>query len=333
MPSRFGGAHRRAAGSLAALTLAATLLVARTSLAEPTTEERAAAEALFREARELIDKGELEPACGRFAESQRLDPQVGTLLYLATCHEQIGKTATAWVEFTDALSQAQAAGKQDRVEQAQQGVARVEPLLSKMSLHVKVPTEGLKVTINGREFRTFDTSLPYDPGELVVEASAPGKKTHSQKVTVEKGPVALDVDIPELEAETTLPVPNQKVTEVDPTYAYIVGGAGLGVTALGFGFGLGAMITSSNADDDCQGTVCTQAGLDGHDTATALAWASNVTIGVGVAAVATGVILYFVGPTHEVDAPSATSWAPTLLPVVDARGKGAYLPGVSGTFQ
>ncbi len=333
MLSPTGGERGRLAHRLAALMFSAASLLASTALAEPTTEERAAAEALFREARSLIDQGELEPACGRFAESQRLDPQVGTLLYLATCHEQIGKTATAWVEFTDALSQAQAAGKQDRVEQAQQGVARVEPKLSKMAVHVKAPTDGLKVTINGREFRTFDTPLPYDPGELVVEASAPGRKTHTQKVTLDKGPVALDVDIPELEADGGRPIGPTKVTEVDPTYAYIVGGAGLGVTALGFGFGLGAMITSSNADDDCQGTVCTQAGLDGHDTASALAWASNVTIGVGVAAVATGVILYFVGPTHEVDAPRATSWAPTLLPVVDSRGQSAWLPGVSGTFQ
>jgi hypothetical protein len=310
-----------------------TSLCPRLARAEPTAEDRAAAETLFRDAKDLIEKGSLEPACPKLAESQRLDPQIGTLLYLATCHEQIGKTATAWVEFTDALSQAQAAKKADREQQAQDGVARVEPNLSRATLHVKETVEGLRVTVNGREVRVFDTALPYDPGELVIVAEAPGRKASRQTITLEKGPVSIDVDVPALEVDAGAPPPKKKqmVTEVDPLPAFVVGGIGIGVTGLGLGLGAVAMVTNSGADDHCTGSVCTQEGLDGHDQADAFAWASNITVGVGLAAVATGVILYFVGPTHEVEA-TATSWAPTIVPVQTSRGDTVLLPGVGGTF-
>jgi hypothetical protein len=97
---------------------ACMILGAWEARAEPppsSAQERAAAETLFREARELAIAGKIAEACAGFAESQRLDPHVGTLVYLATCHEQQGKTATAWVEFTEAEAQARRAGLKERI--------------------------------------------------------------------------------------------------------------------------------------------------------------------------------------------------------------------------
>jgi len=301
-------------------------------MADPTAEDRAAAETLFRDARELIDKGTLEPACPKLAESQRLDPQIGTLLYLATCHEQTGRTATAWVEFTDALAQAQSAKKTDREQQASDGIARVEPNLSRATLHVAEPAEGMRVTVNGHEVRSFDIALPYDPGELEVVVEAPGRKPFIETVPLATGPVSIDVQIPALEVDQAAPPPKpKKIVEVDPLPAFIAGGIGVGLTGVGLAFGAVALVTSSGADDHCTGTVCTQEGIDGHDRANAWAWASNVTVGVGLAGVATGVVLYFIGPTHELDATKA-SWAPTIVPVRDARDEVQWLPAVGGTF-
>ena len=62
---------------------------------EPTTQDRAIAEALFRDGKALIAAERINDACAKFQESERLDPALGTLLHLATCYAQVGKTASA----------------------------------------------------------------------------------------------------------------------------------------------------------------------------------------------------------------------------------------------
>src|SRR5258708_23462705 len=48
-------------------------------------------------------EGNFASACSKYGESQRLDPQLGTLLHLADCYEKAGKTASAWASFKDAI--------------------------------------------------------------------------------------------------------------------------------------------------------------------------------------------------------------------------------------
>ncbi len=302
--------------------------------ADPTADDKAAAEALFEEGLALVEKGEIAAACERFAESQRRDPQLGTLLYLATCHEQQGKTATAWVEFKDALGQAEQARNAARIDQAKQGVTRVEAVLARVRLKVAAPAPAQKITINGREIRTFDTALPYDPGELVIEAEAPDRVKSQTKVMLAPGPGTTEVEIAELAiAELAIGKkpdgPAEKPEpERDRTLAYIVGGAGLGVVALGLAFGGVAMSEQSSADDECDGRFCTQEGLDGHDRADAWAWASNVSIGVGVAAVGTGVLLFFLAPEVEASPSAASAQVPILITNVSDREMTMGLAGV-----
>ena len=59
---------------------------------------KATAEALFTEGRALATSGKCAEAIPKFQASQKLDPGVGTLLNLAECYEQVGKTASAWAE-------------------------------------------------------------------------------------------------------------------------------------------------------------------------------------------------------------------------------------------
>ena len=94
------GLHRLAAFSSAlscALLLSGLQSVA--SAAEP--HDAAAADVLFRRAKDALAAGNVDGACASFAESQRLDPAAGTLLNLADCEEKQGKLATAWQHFVE----------------------------------------------------------------------------------------------------------------------------------------------------------------------------------------------------------------------------------------
>src|SRR5690349_12341464 len=98
-------------------------------------EAKAAAVSAFDEARRLSEAGQVAEACLKFGESQRLDPQLGTLLHLADCLERNGQTASAWASFRDAAELAATRGDQ-RQALAEERAASLLPRLSKLQIEV-----------------------------------------------------------------------------------------------------------------------------------------------------------------------------------------------------
>jgi hypothetical protein len=147
----------------------------------------AMAEALFQEGRKLVDQKRFAEACPKFAESQRLDPGIGTLLNLASCHELEGRTATAWTEFTQAVGLAEREGRSDAQQFARTHLAALTPKLPKVV--IQVPSEsdlpGLEVSLDGQVLGrpAFGLASPIDPGAHVVAAVAPGKKSWKSDVS------------------------------------------------------------------------------------------------------------------------------------------------------
>ncbi len=176
-----------------------------------------AAEALFDDARRLMIQGKLAEACAKFAESERLDPGLGTLLNLGECYDKNGQTARAWETFREAEAIAGRNRESARTAYAHKRAGEIELRLARVS--VAVPSEvrvvGLQLLRDGA-FMTeplWGVSLPIDPGTHTLEARAPGYLTWRTSFEA-SGKSVQTVTVPALESNPAveLPPPTPVVT-------------------------------------------------------------------------------------------------------------------------
>ncbi|MBN2193254.1 MAG: tetratricopeptide repeat protein [Polyangiaceae bacterium] len=125
--------------SVEVVVLAGFLASAEGAAAQSTVSKEALAETLFREASALIRAGNYDEACPKLEASQQADPTGGTVLLLAICYEAVGKTASAWLRFNEALAVARTDRRQDREDRARERLADLEPRLSFITIEVGAP--------------------------------------------------------------------------------------------------------------------------------------------------------------------------------------------------
>lgn len=136
--------------------------------------EEGAAERLFHEGRALVVEGRFAEACPRLEESQRLEPRLGTQLNVAFCQERLGKLATAWRGFQQALQAARASGDRERERFAQAHVDALAPrvpwLRTRATADANVRRLALQLDGEPLASSAWDTELPVDPGEHTLVA-------------------------------------------------------------------------------------------------------------------------------------------------------------------
>lgn len=300
--------------------------------AEPSVADKALADSLFQEGKRLVAAKRYPEACAKLAESQRLDPAPGTRLNLAVCHELEGKTATAWVEFQEALVEARKEGRAERVKLAQTHLAKLEPRLSRLT--VVVPeggrASGLAVTRSGAPLpeAAWGVGAPVDPGEHVVAARAPGHRPWEARVVIVDGE-SKSVTVPALEREITRPAAAPPPPPVDDTpredgsgrrhLALGAGGLGAVLVIVGASFGLKTFAKQRESDDHCPGGACDARGVAASDEAHRAAKVSNVAFGLGAVALGAGAALWLTSTS----APSRAAVSPALGP----RSAGVSLGG------
>jgi hypothetical protein len=353
-------------GTLKRLLATARLAATATLVSPPAPAQnaKAAAESLFQAAKQLMADKKYADACPKFAESQKLDPAPGTLLNLARCYEALGKTASAWVEYKAAAALAGQLGQKDREEGARDLAAKLEPKLSKLTI-VAAATPGLVVTSDGVEIgaATFGTPLSVDPGEHVIQASAPGYKAWSAKVVVgpnadsktasiptlekEAGPVPTATAVPATTAPATATVAPTAPPTAEPTAtstvpppegsssmrtaSYVLMGAG--VVGIGVGAVFGGLAASDvgNAQSDpalCPDKVCTPAGRAAINDASTKALISTIALPVGLAAAGAGVVLFFVSaPKSPEKASLPARRSVAVSPVIGSDGAALSVRG------
>ena len=289
-------------------TLSLALLVASSrARAEGAPSDQPVAEALFRDGRQLMESARFSEACPKLAESQRIDPKIGTLLNLAACHELQGRTASAWAEYAEAATQATRAGRAQNVTFAREHALLLEAKLSRVKLSAERPAEGLEISLDGQRLGpgVLGTALPVDPGTHAFVAVAPGRQPWSTTVEIPVGPFTKPIEIPELARATTLapPVPSvpSAPTPNTPPRPPAAAGAlpwvlgGIGVVGLGLGtfFGVQAFSKNTDASQECKNDRCTQRGIDLDRTARAAATGSTLAFAVGAASLGGALYVLF----------------------------------------
>jgi hypothetical protein len=303
-------ALHRLVRSIAAILCASTLsLAAFTSFAE---EKRnpALGEELFERGKKAMANNRLVEACELFAASFAADPSVGAKLNLARCHEQQGKTATAWAEYKQAATLARAANQPDREAGAKELANKLEKQLSKIAVRVAASPPGLVVKVDDQELPaiSFGAMLPVDPGEHTVEANATGMETFSTVVTV--APIG--------DRKTVLVPALQKVS--GNRRAHIIAGSVL--TGIGGGLLVGGTIEgiraiglrkdiASNCDPDLRCSADTLARVDKE--LKPMTTRSTVFLIAGGVVAATGVVVLVTAPRRTASpAKGAVTVAPML---------------------
>jgi len=276
------------------------------ALAQPSQADAALAQTLFDQAVTLMDKGDYPTACPKLVESQRLDPGGGTLLNIGLCREKEGKLASAWLAYNDALSQSIKDARADREATARSRIAAIGDLLSKVTVLVPpgiAKLEGLELKLDETPLRpaSWGVPTPIDKGEHTLVVRALGKLPFEAKLLVRADGDKTSVTVEPL-ADAPIVVPlqhDQPSTSPPASYrpvAYALGGAGLASALAGVVMGVLAINRRASSDTECPNNHCTQRGVELNDQAKGLAWASNITVGIGIAAIGTGVVLFLVSP-------------------------------------
>lgn len=314
------------------------------SRAEPGPDEQARAEALFDEGKRLMEQKRFDDACPKLEESLKIEAAGGTLAALALCHQEQGRTATAWAEFKALLALANQTGHAARKTLAEEMIRELEPRL--LWLLVEVSPEaaavGVEVLLDGKALgrASWGVALPVDPGEHRLEARAPGVAPWTTSLRVGPAPERRSITVPPLlpsapaassaplapAASSALP-PATPLAPASPprslTVPLVVGGLGAASVLVGGYFGVNALLLQQKANRTCPERACASDEAIGQSRdAIRSAWFANAGIGLGLAGLAAA---YLLRPTPQERV--ARPWRVQLGGAAQPRGGGVVLGG------
>lgn len=225
---------------------------------------------------------------------------------MALCEEKLGRLVAALGDYELAAADARAE-KADQVAEEVEG--RLEALrqrIPKITIKRGSGAEAAEVAIDGVSVgdQVIGTPMPTDPGPHTIEAKAPGFKPFRKSLRLAEQ----QTETVELVLEPE-PVPppgaagtgGVRASGRSPVFGYVIGGIGiasLGASGIFFGLRAGKI---SDLDKACPNRTCPsseqQSDIDAGKLYTTIA---NVTLAVGIAAVAGGVVLVLTsGPSSE----------------------------------
>jgi hypothetical protein len=269
-----------------------------------------AAEALFDEGRKAMQDGDLDVACQRFRESNRLDRAAGTELNLAVCEEKRGKLATAWELFRSA-SEALPAGD-SRIAVARDHASALDTRLPRLTIALAAGAPPDTIVLRDDvELRSgsLGVPIPVDPGKHHVSVRAAGHTERGfdldiaegerKQIDVSPGPIqssesAESANSPPPSSGHDVPPPRAKPANSRRTLGFVAGGIGIVGVGVGTVAGIMTLRDRSVVDEHCNDALrlCDAQGRDAADRGRTLGVVT--TVGFVVGAVALPIGAYFI---------------------------------------
>jgi hypothetical protein len=276
--------------------------------------DAAAAEALFRDGRARSEAGDFPHACPMFAESLRLDYALGTLFNLASCEEHIGELARAWEHYAELVDRLPL--DDDRRTVALQRAAYLDRVVPRLTIVVSsAAPPDTRVLRDGTELHgpSLGVALPVDEGTHAIAVDAPGRAVKRWEVRLALGERRVVVVVPgDVEHRAAPPRAPSGERNAARSAGWLVGGAGVASLAVGTYFGARALSKRSDSDALCTGDVCRDAaGPEAYDDAKSFARVADVTLGLGLVAVAAASYLLLSSPSKEHASASAVTFGVT----------------------
>ncbi|HEY8076491.1 MAG TPA: hypothetical protein VIF62_20340 [Labilithrix sp.] len=293
--------------AVAKLVFVACLSYAGTAAAQ--NAERGVAQSLFEEGVRLMRAKNYAEACPKLAESHRLDPAGGTVFNLASCLEQDGKLASAFVAYDEALSRAKKDGNKKRADVAEKRMAEIRPRISRVTITVAKSDDAKPdVRFDGTPIAEQAWGLAFyaDVGTHTITAEAPGHKPFRADVRLDANDQHF-VNVPILLVDPSAAAPPPPVvpppTDAHPPpkeapppppapergpLPWILVGTGAALIGAGAITGVLAFSKHSDSNRECPDGACTSAGVSDEHQANTFAWVSDITIPLGVIAAAAG---------------------------------------------
>ncbi|HEY2734958.1 MAG TPA: hypothetical protein VGI70_13275 [Polyangiales bacterium] len=270
-----------------------------------------------------FQRGEDESAREHFTAADRAFASPNVKLMLGRALVRLQQLTAAHAVWSAALRDAEASGDArygETISAAKEALALLSGRLATITLRVDDETGGASLRVNGREIERSGWGEPIvsEPGSIEIALTAPDGRRDVEQVELGAGASAslelqLTTPPPLMAASATepdmptappsrpisLPVPERRN---QPVRAISYAGAGVGLVGIAAFGVLGALSNAewSKLDRACPGRIACDPALEGHAsrgrTYEALA---NVSLGVGIAALATGVVLFVLSAGDE----------------------------------
>jgi hypothetical protein len=223
---------------------------------------------------------------------------------MALCEEKLGRLVAALGDYELAAADARAENADQVAEEVEGRLEALHQRIPKITIKRGSGAEAASVALDGTSIgdQMVGTPMPTDPGPHTVEAKAPGFKPFRKALRLAEQ----QSETVELVLEPEPPPPpgvvaggSGRAVGRGPIYGYVIGGIGiasLGASGIFFGLRAGKI---SDLDKACPNRTCPsdqQSDIDAGKLYTTIA---NVSLAVGVAAVAGGVVLILSSGTSK----------------------------------